>query len=67
VSEELDALTRELAAAAEQLRAGELEPEAAAGLVDRCADLAARVGAQLDRAAREAEHDAPGGGQEQLL
>ena len=67
MSEELEALTRELAAAADQLRADELEPDAAAELVERCAELAARVGAQLDRAAREAEHDAPGGGQEQLL
>ncbi len=39
----------------------------AAELVERCADLAARVGAELDRAGREAERDAPAEGQEQLL
>jgi hypothetical protein len=35
--------------------------------VERCAELAGRIGADLDRAGREAERDAPDEGQEQLL
>jgi hypothetical protein len=64
VSEGLDALIRELEDAAARLRSGDLAPEEAAALVERCAELANRVGAELDaqsRAATEAE------GQERLL
>ena len=60
----LDDLVRELETAAERLRAGELEPEEAAALVERCAELAGQIGAELDaqsRAASETE------GQERLL
>jgi hypothetical protein len=60
----LDDLIAELQDAAQQLRSGDLAPEQAAELVERCADLAARIGGQLDadsRAATEAE------GQERLL
>jgi len=64
---ELDKAIRELEDSAAQLRAGELDAAQAAELVERCADLAARVGAELDRAGREAERDAPAEGQEQLL
>ena len=64
---DLDALIRELEESAAQLRAGELDAVGAAELVERCAELAARVGAELDRAGREAERDAPAEGQEQLL
>ena len=64
---DLDELIRELEASAERLRAGELDAAQAAELVERCAELAARVGAELDRAGREAERDAPAEGQEQLL
>ena len=64
---DLDTAIRELEASAAQLRAGEMDAAQAAELVERCADLAARVGAELDRAGREAERDAPAEGQEQLL
>ena len=64
---DLDGLIRELEQSAAQLRAGELDAVQAAELVERCAELAARVGAELDRAGREAERDAPAEGQEQLL
>jgi hypothetical protein len=60
----LDDLIAELESVAERLRAGGLEPAQAAELVERCAELAGKVGAELDsgsRAAAEAE------GQERLL
>jgi len=58
---ELDGLIDELESGAQRLRAGELDPDEAARLVDRCAELAARVGTGLDAEARETE------GQERLL
>jgi hypothetical protein len=61
---EADALSRELEEVAARLRSGEIETAEAAELVERCAELAARIGAELDaqsRAASEAE------GQERLL
>ena len=64
MSEQLDELVRELEAAAGRLRSGELPADEAAGVVERCAELAGRIGAELDaqsRAASEAE------GQERLL
>jgi len=64
VSDTLDELVRELEDVATRLRSGEVPPEEAASLVDRCAELAARVGSELDarsRAASETE------GQERLL
>ena len=64
---DLDKAIRELEESAAQLRAGEMDAAQAAELVERCAELAARVGAELDRAGREAERDAPAEGQEQLL
>ena len=64
---DLDDLIRELDESAGRLRAGELDAVQAAELVERCAELAARVGVELDRAGREAERDAPAEGQEQLL
>ncbi len=65
MSAAIDGLVDELERAAAQLRDGELDATDAAALVERCAELAARVGAELDRAGREAERAAPG--QEQLL
>jgi len=59
-----DDLSRELEEVAARLRSGDIEPTEAAELVERCAELAARVGAELDaqsRTASEAE------GQERLL
>ena len=60
----LDDLVTELENAAARLRSGELEAEEAAQLVERCAELAGRIGSELDaqsRAASETE------GQERLL
>jgi len=63
----LDELIGELEQAAARLRAGDLDQAAAAEVVERCAELAARIGSELDRAGRDAERDAPAQGQEQLL
>ena len=63
----LEDAVAELERAAARLRAGELEGDEAAELVERCAELAARVGAELDRAARVAAADPPANGQETLL
>ncbi len=67
MNDELDRLISELRDAATRLRAGDIEADEAAALVERCAELAAHVGSQLDRAGREAERDEPVEGQEQLL
>ncbi|HVE69245.1 MAG TPA: hypothetical protein VNB64_11750 [Solirubrobacteraceae bacterium] len=61
---DLDALATDLQAAAQRLRAGELDPEQAAELVDECARLAARAATELERRARAAE---PVPGQDSLL
>lgn len=63
----LDQLVAELEAAATRLRSGELEREEAAQLVEQCAELATRVGAELDREAREAGAKGERPGQETLL
>jgi hypothetical protein len=62
----IDELVAELEQTAARLRTGELEQGEAATLVERCAELAGRIGSQLEREARAA---AGGGspGQEQLL
>ncbi len=62
---ELEELVSELENTADQLRAGDLSPEDAALAIDRCAELAGRVGAALDAKAREPEETLPG--QEELL
>jgi hypothetical protein len=51
---QLDHIVERLEAAAAELRAGDLDPERAAALVDDCARLAAEAGAQLDREVRAA-------------
>jgi hypothetical protein len=61
----LQELVRELEQAATQLRSGELDSSAAADLIERCADLAARLGAELEALARKGEGGSPG--QETLL
>ena len=66
MSPDLEALIAELDGAAARLRAGELDAGEAADLVERCAELAGRIGAELDRAGREAERDVAGA-QGQLL
>ena len=59
----MNELARELEELAARLRSGELSPDEAAQAVERCAELAARLGSELDAAARDAEHQ----GQERLL
>jgi hypothetical protein len=62
----IDELVAELEQTAARLRKGDLDQGEAAQLVERCADLANRVGAQLERDARDAAAgEQPG--QEQLL
>jgi hypothetical protein len=65
VNPELEELVAELENTADQLRAGDLAPEDAARAVERCAELAARVGSALEAQAREPEETLPG--QEELL
>ena len=61
----LDDLVRRLEEAATKLRADEIDPTEAADLVERCADLAARLSQALERQARSGEGSSPG--QETLL
>jgi hypothetical protein len=65
MSPELEELVVELEDAAAQLRSGELAAEDAARVVERCAELAARVASQLESQAREPDEALPG--QEELL
>ena len=67
MSDALDALVRELDDAAARLRADQMSGSEAAGLVEHCAELAGRIGAELDRAGRAADRDTSAEGQEQLL
>jgi hypothetical protein len=62
----IDDLIAELESIAARLREGRLEQGDAAALVERCADLAGRIGGQLEREARSAEGGSQPG-QEQLL
>ncbi len=62
----LEDLIGRLEGAAEQLRSGELSTDAAATLVDECAALANRAGAELERRSR-AEQNAAAPGQDSLL
>jgi hypothetical protein len=61
----LDDLVKELENAAGRLRSGELDSAAAADLIERCAELAARLGGELEALARKGEGSSPG--QETLL
>ena len=61
----LEGLIGELEALATALRAGELDPDAAADAVERCAGLAGQIGAHLDAAGRASEGGSTG--QETLL
>jgi hypothetical protein len=54
---DLDALIGRLERAAEQLRSGELSPDAAATLVEECAAVAGEVSAELERRARAGSED----------
>lgn len=62
----LDELVTRLDRAAEQLRSGDLSPDAAASLVEDCAALASQASAELERLARAAAHE-PLPGQDSLL
>ncbi len=61
---ELDSVAGELEQAAQRLRSGDLDADAAAALVDECARLAARAATALEREARASE---PSQGQDSLL
>ncbi len=63
----LDASIAALEEAAERLRAGDLDPDEAAELVERCAELAARAGGELETASRTAATEPAASGQETLL
>ena len=52
-------LSTRLQEAAERLRAGELEPDAALALIEECAELAAEASAQVDQHARAALEPLP--------
>ena len=64
--EHLDELISRLERAAEQLRSGDLSPDAAASLVEDCASVAAHAAAELEHLSR-AEVAAPPPGQDSLL
>jgi exonuclease VII small subunit len=61
----LEDLVKELENAAGRLRSGELDSAEAADLIERCAELAARLGGELEALARKGEGSSPG--QETLL
>jgi hypothetical protein len=60
----LTALAEELEAVADKLRAEAVDADEAADLVERCAEVAARLGSEIDARARGA---AESEGQERLL
>ena len=64
--ERLDDLIAQLERAAEQLRSGELSPDAAATMVEDCAALATQAASELEELTR-AEANAPVPGQDSLL
>ncbi len=66
MTDTLDSLIDRLERAAEQLRSGELSPDAAAALVEDCAALAGEAGAELERRSAASAH-APLPGQDSLL
>ncbi len=63
---EIEEAVARLEQAAARLRSGELEPAEAAALVERCAELAAELGGELDRRVRAVPID-PVPGQEELI
>ncbi len=70
--EDLDDLIARLERAAEQLRSGEVSPDAAATIVEECAALAGRAASELEQLTREEElaagaGDEPRPGQDTLL
>ena len=70
--EDLDDLITRLERAAEQLRSGEVSPDAAASIVEDCAALAGRAASELEQLTREEElgigaGEEPPPGQDTLL
>jgi exonuclease VII small subunit len=65
-TEQLDDVITRLERAAEQLRSGELSPDAAATMVEDCAALATQAASELEQLSR-AEAPAPPPGQDTLL
>ncbi len=63
----IDELIAELEQTAQRLRSGDLAQGEAATLVERCAELANRIGGQLERDARLVASGGTVPGQEQLL
>jgi hypothetical protein len=64
--EHLDDLIARLERAAEQLRSGELSPDAAATMVEDCAAVATQAATELEQLTRD-EASAPAPGQDTLL
>jgi hypothetical protein len=64
MTEALDALVAELESVAARLRADDVDSAEAAELVELCAELAARIGSELDAESRAASEPE---GQERLL
>jgi len=64
--EQLDEMIGRLGRAAEQLRSGELSPDAAATVVEDCAALATQAAVELEQLTRT-EVSAPPPGQDSLL
>jgi len=62
--EQLDELIARLERAAEQLRSGELSPDAAAGMVEDCAALATQAASALEQLT---QGELPAPGQDTLL
>jgi hypothetical protein len=60
----LDELAAELEVVADKLRSEAIDPDEAANLVERCAELAQRIGAEIDARSRSADEVE---GQERLL
>jgi hypothetical protein len=64
MSEAIEEMARELEATAARLRSGEIDADEAAELVERCAELAGRLGSEVDAESRVASESE---GQERLL
>ncbi len=62
----LEAFVSRLEGAAAELRAGDLEPEQAATLLDACAQAAAQASSELERLTRAAASE-PAPGQDRLV
>jgi exonuclease VII small subunit len=65
-AEHLDDVIARLERAAEQLRSGELSPDAAATMVEDCAALATQAASELEQLSR-VEASVPPPGQDSLL